>query len=136
VATARDPLGPPVERMGWRDRQALGLHKVACRAALPVTIGEGNHNARYPEGVVEDQLEIRHFPYRSAEQFLSKVRNGASALSATDLPADVGTHWRQYGELLDKAGPEAVEDWFRQHFFVIDPESRTDLIFDPCVSPS
>lgn len=132
VSTALDPLGTPIQRMGWRLRQKLGLHKVACRPTLPVTIAEGNHNAVYPQGTVERLLEIRHFPYRSAEQFLSKVRNGAAALAATDLPADVGTHWRQYGELLEAEGPEAVEDWFRGHFFTLDPESASDLVFDPC----
>lgn len=132
VATAQDQAGDPVTRMGWRTRDPLGLPKVACRAALPVTIAEGNHAANYPEGVVHGLLEVRHFPYRSPEQFLSKVRNGAAALAATDLSEGVGTHWRQYGELLENAGPEAVEDWFREHFYTTDPAAWSDLVFDPC----
>lgn len=132
VSTALDPAEDPVQRMGWRVRNPLGLPKVACRPSLPVMIAEGNHVASYPRvELAEGLLEVRHFPYRSAEQFLSKVRNGAAALAATDLPADVGVHWRQYGELLEKAGPEAVEDWFREHFFTVDPESEADLVFDP-----
>lgn len=132
VATAEDPDTSPVARMGWRTQEPLGLPKIACRPVLPVTIHEGNHGASYPDGVDRDLLEVRHFPYRSAEQFLRKVRNGAAALAATTLPADVGTHWRQYGELLENAGPEAVEDWFREHFFTNDPAQAGDLVFDPC----
>ena len=32
------------------------------------------------------------------EQFVSKVRNGAAAYAATDLPPEAGAHWRQYGD--------------------------------------
>jgi hypothetical protein len=134
VATALDPPTSPVARMEWRTAQPLGLPKVACRPRLAVTIHEGNHGASYPDGVEDGLLEVRHFPYRSAEQFLSKVRNGAAALAATTLSTDVGAHWRQYGELLENAGPEAVEGWFREHFFTTDPAGVPDLVLDPCPS--
>jgi hypothetical protein len=133
MATASDDMSlPPLERIRWRQREALGLPKVACRAVLPVTIAQGNHGAHYPSGIVHELVEVHHFPYRSAEQFLSKVRNGAAAYKATDLPDDVGAHWRQYGELLDEQGPDAVKDWFREHFVSDDPESDPELIHAPC----
>lgn len=135
VATADDdPALPPLERIRWRRREPLPLPKVACRPTAPVTIEQGNHGAHYPTEIIHGLLEVHHFPYRSAEQFLSKVRNGASAYKATDLPADTGAHWRQYGELLDTQGPEAVKDWFRQHFVIADPENDPELIPSPCPS--
>ncbi len=135
AAADDDPDLPPLERLRWRRREALGLPKVACRAALPVTIEQGNHGAHWPTEIVHGLLEVHHFPYRSAEQFLSKVRNGAAAYEATDLPRSTGQHWREYGELLEREGPEAVEAWFRQHFLIDDPTSDPELILSPCPSP-
>jgi glycosyltransferase involved in cell wall biosynthesis len=132
-ATGTDPdAGSPVERMGWRTREALPLPKVACRPALPVTIDQGNHAARYPQCAVADGvLEVRHFPYRSPEQFVSKARNGAAAYAATDLDRTVGLHWREYGELVDRDGEGAGHDWFREHFYFADPDVDPQLVYDP-----
>lgn len=136
VATGHDSDDPdPVRRTGWRRRTALGLPKVACRTCLPVTIEAGNHGATYPTPRLVDAvaplLEVRHFPYRSADQFLRKVENGSAAYRLTDLPAGTGAHWRQYGQLLDEGGPDAVRDWFREHFWVFDPTVDTSLVYDP-----
>jgi glycosyltransferase involved in cell wall biosynthesis len=133
VAAADDhPALPPLERIRWRRREPLGLPKVACRPVLPATIEQGNHGANYPTEIVHGLLEVHHFPYRSAEQFLSKVRNGAAAYKATDLPYGTGQHWREYGALLERDGPEGVEAWFREHFVADDPTSDPDLILSPC----
>lgn len=131
VATARDPDEPdPLKRIGWRRRDAASLPKVACRPAAPVTIHQGNHGAGYG-ATVDGLLVVRHFPYRSAEQFVSKVRNGAAAYAATDLPEDAGKHWRDYGRLLDSGGTEAIGDVFRAWFWSASPETDPSLIFDP-----
>ena len=140
VATGYDPAeGDPVARIGWRRREATPLPKVACRPLAQVTIHQGNHGADY--GPTQDNLlVVRHFPYRSVEQFVSKVRNGAAAYAATDLPEDVGAHWRQYGALLDARGPDAIADVFRAWFWTAAPDQDPSLIFDPapvaCPSPS
>lgn len=121
----------PVERIGWRQQRALPLPKVACRARLPVTIAAGNHGAHYPAGVEHGLLEVRHFPYRSPEQFVQKAKNGAAAYAATDLPRSTGQHWREYGELIAEGGDEAGHAWFRKHFWSADPERDPNLILDP-----
>lgn len=135
VATTDDDMSkPPVLRMEWRQRTPLPLPKVACRPVLAVEIAQGNHTAHYQApDVVEDVLIVRHYPYRSEEQFLSKVRNGAAAYRATDLPPDVGQHWRQYGEMLDRSGEEAVKEWFREYFLFSDPGEAPNLVHDPVV---
>jgi hypothetical protein len=133
VASSLDPDEPdPTHRIGWRRRGPAPLPKVACRSALRVTIEQGNHGAFFqPQRSVEDLLVVRHFPYRSAAQFVSKVRNGAAAYAATDLPEDAGKHWRDYGKLLDEGGPEAIGDVFRAWFWSADPAADPSLIFDP-----
>lgn len=146
VATGLDNIGEqsPVKRLEWRRAAQAPLRKVACRARKGLVIHQGNHGASYP-GVphpptVTNLASVRHFPYRSIEQFERKVRNGAAAYAATDLPEDAGAHWRAYGRILDEDGPEALAGVFRTWFYRDDPEvgitiqgeSQPALLHDPC----
>lgn len=133
VATGADDAAlPPMQRIGWRRLKPCPLRKVACRTVLPVTIEQGNHGASYAHETVRGQFVVRHFPYRSDAQFVSKVRNGAAAYAATDLPEDQGAHWRGYGRILEEHGPEVlVETVYRKWFWVKDPTADETLIYDP-----
>lgn len=135
VATGVDPADPdPLRRMGWRRRDPGALPKVACRTRGDLVIMQGNHGARYHGGATDwpEQLVVRHFPFRSAEQMVRKTRNGAAAYAATvGLPEDAGKHWRDYGALLEAHGPEALHGVFAEWFFVEAPEEAPELIFDP-----
>lgn len=146
VATGQDDLTEdnPLERIGWRRRDPAPLRKVAVRAHPDLTIHQGNHSAaflgvRYPL-TVTGQLEIHHFPYRSVEQFVSKVKNGAAAYLATDLPEEMGAHWRGYGRILAERGEEGIAELFHTWFYREHPdqpitiagEVQEELVFDPC----
>lgn len=134
VPTAQDPDDPsPLRRVGWRRRQPAPLEKVAVRPYPRVTIHQGNHGADFG-ATIPGLLVVHHFPYRSVEQFVSKVRNGAAAYAATDLPEDAGKHWRDYGRLLDGGGPAAIADVFRTYFWTADPVG-TGLVYDPVPAP-
>mgnify|MGYP000876471432 CR=1 FL=1 len=121
----------PVARMRYRRLERGALPKCAVRVAAPVVIEQGNHGAHYPADAVDGLLEVRHYPYRSVEQFVSKARNGAAAYAATTLPETTGQHWRDYGRLLDAGGPAAIEAVFREHFYSPDPGRDRGLILDP-----
>lgn len=129
VATGEDPDDPnPVTRIQWRRQEPAALPKVAARTRPAVTIHQGNHGADHGQRV-DGLLVVRHFPYRSVEQFICKVRNGAAAYAATDLPEHQGQHWRDYGRLLESGGPDALADVFRTWFW--QPHPTKDLIRDP-----
>lgn len=136
VSTSQDPVEPnPLLRIGWRRREPGPMGKVACRIRDDLVINQGNHSATYSGGTTlfTDHLVIRHFPYRSDEQFVSKVRNGAAAYTATDLPEEQGKHWRGYGRILDGEGEESlIDNVYRKWFFSDEPESDPTLIYDPC----
>lgn len=135
VATAVDSSEPnPLLRLGWRRREPLPMGKVACRVKPDLVIEQGNHSASYTGGATRftDHLVIRHYPYRSVEQFIRKARNGAEAYRATDLPENLGAHWRQWGDLLDANGEEALGDVFRAWYWSVDPGADPSLLFDPC----
>jgi glycosyltransferase involved in cell wall biosynthesis len=137
IATALDdPDEPdPVTRIGWRRPEMLPLRKVACRALENLSIDFGNHGASY-EGLaftprVAHLLNVRHFPYRSAAQFINKIAIGAPALLQSGLPEEFGAHWRAYGRTLEEHGPEALEAWFDRWAWSEDPENDPDVVFDP-----
>lgn len=133
VATGRDkPEQDPVKRIRFRRGAPVPLPKVACRWRDDLVIEQGNHGAWYSGGAttLPGQLVVHHFPYRSAEQFVRKAKNGAQAYAATDLPPDVGAHWRQYGAIAEAHGDEACADIFRQWFWSADPDAD-GLVYDP-----
>lgn len=134
----------PIRRLGWRRRDRNPLPKVAARWRADLVIDQGNHGATYSgRGTVFDELlVVRHFPYRSAEQLVRKVRNGAAAYAAggTSIPETFGAHWRQWGAILDQQGEQAIADLFRTWYWRDSPreqlrtpdgERQPALIFDP-----
>lgn len=133
-ATAVDPEGDdPFRTIVWRQRERAPLPKVAFRWEPGAVIAQGNHGVALPSGGVapsEVYLEVRHFPFRSAEQFIRKARNGAAAYRATDLPPTEGAHWRAYGDLLDRYGEDCLADVYREHFWFLSP-TDSGLVLDP-----
>lgn len=77
------------------------LPKVATRPHPLLWIGMGNHSALRP-GILRNGLFIAHLPWRSFEQYRSKVRQGARAFEATDLDEHLGGHWRKQGGRSDE----------------------------------
>lgn len=144
VATGEDPdIADPVDRIVWRRDQPLPMPKVACRWRGDLVIHQGNHGCDYG-GVLPAStplMVVRHFPYRSADQFVRKVVNGARAYRAAGdrLPSDVGAHWRRWGEIYERGGEEAVAEIFRTWFWREDPrravringERQGPLVWDP-----
>ena len=131
-ATAIDPDEPdPFRQLVWRSREPAPLPKVAFRWEDGAVIHQGNHGVSLPStDQSQPLLQVRHFPYRSAEQFVNKARNGAAAYKATDLPDNVGAHWRAYGEILERLGEEGLGDVYRSHFWFLSP-TDSGLILDP-----
>lgn len=116
----------PFLRITHRDLHPAPLPKVAVHAHPNVVIEQGNHdaNASAPFRKARSTLEVAHFPWRSPEQYERKIRNGASAYRKTNLPEDVGAHWRQHGTLLDREGSRALRVVFETYF--TDPDMELE----------
>lgn len=130
-ATVFDHVAVPGETLSpWRRSQPLPLRKVACRAVEGLVIHQGNHDCAIPDEPhplrAVWRLQVRHFPYRSPEQFIRKVRNGAAAYRATDLDESVGAHWRAYDEMDDDGLREHFYRWFHE----ANPD-ESELVHDP-----
>lgn len=123
----------PFLRIKFHDKAIAPLPKVAMRWRDDMTIEQGNHSVSAPAHLTVqtprvDGIIIHHFPWRSPEQFERKIRNGAAAYAATDLPEEMGAHWRQYGSVLEHGGPEALAEVF--HTWFSDP-TEVILMNDP-----
>lgn len=146
VATGIDPDEPdPVRRIAWRRTKPAPLPKVACRWRGDLRVEQGNHDATYgtPVKRFDSSLVIRHFPHRSLEHLLKKVRNGARAYAAVGeaLPSTTGLHWRQWGKLLEERGEDSISELFHTWYWRLDPTVEIDiqgepqpaLIYDPAI---
>lgn len=101
---------PKEDGRGWKiDSTRHFDPKVAFRSQRGVVLQMGNHSVSRT-GVIGDRLRILHKPWRSKEQFLQKIRQGAAALEASDLPPDKGYHWRYVGAMDDAAQNSLWED--------------------------
>jgi glycosyltransferase involved in cell wall biosynthesis len=132
----------PFRRLRWRLEEMNALPKIACRLVPGLRISMGNHDAWGP-GIVRasglhtipGQLYIHHYPWRSEEQFLRKIRNGSRAYAATNLPPEFGDHWRSFGLPDDPGFEERVRGWFREWGYRGDPTNGygEPLVEDPAV---
>jgi glycosyltransferase involved in cell wall biosynthesis len=109
----------PTARINYRDPRPAPLSKVIVHNDPGIVIAQGNHDAtsNRPLRRGTSAIEIGHFPWRRFGQFERKVRNGYEAYRATDLPSDVGAHWRSYGEILETQGQEALRRVFYKWFY-------------------
>lgn len=134
-ATGRDDASDPnpYSRMQWREAP-IALGKVAFRYRDGLVVNDGNHSVEHNGVRLQDYeigLEMRHVPYRSAEQFAKGVVNGYEAMKATGWTDDRGGHWWLYGRHLEANGVEGLRAWWREHFYFPTPESVERLTHDP-----
>jgi hypothetical protein len=136
-ATSEDDPGDPdpMSRMGWRNAEMLPLVKIACRLRDDLSVGHGNHSVHYDQehrpAAVNDVLESRHFPYRTPEQFIKRVRHAWPMIRDSGLPETHGAHMWAYGRHLDEFGEEGLRRWFFNGMFFENPAGNPELVYDP-----
>lgn len=139
LPTSDDPAGiggslageldsSPFKTIGWRQREHGALPKVCARCRPDLRIGMGNHDAHTDgTGLTVPGLVIRHFSWRTPEQYLRKIRNGCAAYAVSGLPETYGAHWRMFEHATDEAIIEHFHTWFHS----ADPHADATLIYDP-----
>lgn len=121
----------PFRRIVWRLKKPAGLPKVCCKIRRDLVIQPGNHGVDYVGEITKVQtggLTVRHYSWRSEEQYARKIINGAAAYAATDLEEGMGNHWRMFGNPPDE---EQVRAHFRTWFWRDEPGFDPDLYEDP-----
>ena len=140
VVTDRDPSGPdPPARMVYRRPEFHVSPKVACRTGPGLWIAKGNHRATY-RGVagprVDGLLRVHHFPFRSAEQFVRKIRYRADGLQRSTLPPSVILPFLDPGKktsmrVFEEEGEDALVARFDEEHRFADP-AAAGMVLDPC----
>lgn len=127
----------PFRRIGWRKRERAPLPKVCVRLCDGLIIHMGNHSAYLP-GIAPAApgLVVRHYSWRTREQYVRKIATGAKAYALTDMPESTGGHWRMHG--LPPDDPAALAEWeqrvgdhFTTWFYSPDPYADSSMIYDP-----
>lgn len=118
----------PFTRIGWRKRERGTLPKVLCRTRPDLRIHMGNHSASTDgTALTIDGLVIRHYSWRTVDQYVRKIRNGEAAYAAAPERAQYGAHWRAFEGKPD----EAIAGHFNAWFHSDNPAADTSLIYDP-----
>lgn len=114
MPTESDPTADeqpdPFRRLQWRTAEPTEHKKVAFRSHALARLHQGNHDVDRP-GIRGTGLEVLHFPYRTMDQFIAKMRQGAAAMSDTDLSDKSCTHWRSSTGLDDDEMRSMWELW-------------------------
>lgn len=114
-------------RMVYREKISLNPlgnplpPKVAHRGKENIKVRQGNHSVEGFENpeIMDDLIEILHFPIRSNQQIVNKILKGGAAYERNqELPETTGITWRKlYAELEHDSN---LERYFQQHFY--DPQ--------------
>ena len=102
----------PILSMVYKKRYSDSFPAVAFNKYPGFYLEMGNHNVVNHKGSrIYGLLGIRHYQYRSFEQFSNKVRNGKKVYDDTTFPTSIGSHWRKLGNMTD----EEMEIWWNDY---------------------
>jgi glycosyltransferase involved in cell wall biosynthesis len=100
----------PFESMIYKKVNSNSFSSVAFTKNESAVITEGNHDVQGHSGKrIYDLIGIKHYQYRSFNQFVSKVRNGKNVLNT--MPEYIGSHWRKLGSMSKCE----LENWWKDY---------------------
>ena len=75
----------------------------------------GNHDVMSHPGKVDNEsIGIKHYQYRSFDQFAKKMKNGKRVYDQTSMSPAIGSHWRKMGAWSDQQLSEWWENYISQ----------------------
>ena len=128
-------------RMVWREAVSLNAlghplpPKVAHRAAVGVSVAQGNHSVEgvIPPAVGPAGIEILHFPMRHRAQFVNKIAKGGGAYARNNtLPPETGRTWRAlYSQLCVGSGlAPYLDDAFHSYDRIVSRLAAGEIVED------
>jgi len=102
----------PIKSMCYRKQNSNSFAAVAFRKCPGAYLEIGNHDVINHKGKrIFDLIGIRHYQYRSFEQFYKKVLNGKKVYDNTTYPEYMGSHWRTLGS----QSKEELNQWWNEY---------------------
>lgn len=99
VPTKNDPESDnPFESMIYAKQNSDSFPAVAFTRCSQARITAGNHDVlNHPGKVLDNVIGIKHYQYRSFNQFVKKMRNGKRIMDLSIYPDYTCSHWRERG---------------------------------------
>jgi hypothetical protein len=105
----------PIKSMCYRKKNSNSFAAVAFRKYPGAYLEIGNHDVLNHKGKrVFDLIGIRHYQYRSFDQFYKKVLNGKKVYDDTTYPDYMGSHWRTLGSQSEQELKQWWNDYISQ----------------------
>lgn len=87
---------------------------VAFTKYLNASITMGNHDVINHPGntnAIKNLIGIKHYQYRSFDQFVKKMRNGKNVIEQSSQPEFMCSHWRERGSM----NKEELMNWWNDY---------------------
>jgi glycosyltransferase involved in cell wall biosynthesis len=105
----------PIKSMCYRKQNSNSFAAVAFRKYPGSYLEIGNHDVLNHRGKrVSGLIGIRHYQYRSFDQFYKKVLNGKKVYDNTTYPNYMGSHWRTLGSQSEQELKQWWDDYVSQ----------------------
>lgn len=90
----------PFESMIYTKKDSDSFSSVGFTKKQGSRITEGNHKVLNHSGkVISHIIGIKHYQYRSFDQFSRKVKNGKNTIELSSQPSYIASHWRNLGSM-------------------------------------
>lgn len=92
----------PFESMIYMKANSDSFQSVAFTKHLNSSITMGNHSVNNHPGnsnMIRNLIGIKHYQYRSFDQFVRKMRNGKNVMEQSSQPSFMCSHWRERGSM-------------------------------------
>lgn len=105
----------PLESMIYVKSNSDSFSSVAFTRHDGSLITMGNHDVMSHPGKVDNEsIGIKHYQYRSFDQFAKKMKNGKRVYDQTSMSPAIGSHWRKMGAWSDQQLSEWWENYISQ----------------------
>jgi hypothetical protein len=129
-------ISNPIIRMTCKEAKSVNK-KILCRAEGFVSIGIGNHCAKYKEKEScfyrDSRVLLKHYPYRSFNQYALKVINGmerylVSYFGKKDVLNTFMDHWRTPYAIYKEKGFEGLREYFEKNIVLSQFNDKCETI--------
>jgi hypothetical protein len=133
--TSKDPQDEPnpFKRMLYKHPIKNSIDKVIIKWEPGMKIAKGNHGVFGKDGSKIDGawvgINIRHFPNRNAEQFVTKsIAHGRGITAAGDLyPVEASLHNKERWRIYNESGAQGLIDIYNREFYIQEPDELLKL---------
>lgn len=102
----------PFKSMIYVKEKSNSFPSVAFTKYVGSRIMMGNHDIlHHPGKRISNLIGIKHYQYRTFDQFYKKMKNGKKVYDETNMPEYIGSHWRTLGKMTK----DELQSWWDEY---------------------